>query len=137
MWSCNVGNYLIKGQSERHITKSIIVGLLGQGRGEGIFRKQKRTAVYRHVSLVLDFKLTQEIMICYLRETKLLRYRNLCILTEYTKMQILNKKCQTNMVHTFWGTWTDWVLKYLDLDHFGRYRTKTCGVKVKLRSKKY
>ena len=43
---------------------------------------------------------------------------------QYTKMRIPNKRYQTNTVRTFWGTCSASVLRYLSLDHFGRYRTK-------------
>ena len=43
---------------------------------------------------------------------------------EYTKMQILDKRYRTNTVHTFCGIQSYSALKYLSLDHFGRFSTK-------------
>ena len=92
-----------------------------------IFCKQKRAAVYGCRSLVLDFKLTRE-------NDDLLSSRHKFIfevphpVQEYTKTWILDKRYQTNTFCTFWGTWSASALRYLGLDHFGRYRTKICEI---------
>ena len=68
-----------------------------------IFRKQKRTAVYGRASLVSDFNLTLE-------NDGISKYRYTDTdkifevpfpVHEYTKMQIPNKRYQTNTVRTF------------------------------------
>ena len=101
-----------------------------------IFRKEKRTAVYKSTSLVLDFKLTRENDNLFS-----LRYKWISEVPhpvhEYTKMQILNRRHLTNPARTFWGTWSTSALRYLGLDHFGRPRTNTCRIQVKLWSKKF
>ena len=46
---------------------------------------------------------------------------------EHTKMRIPNKGYQANKVRTFLGTWRALALRYLGVDHVGRYRTKISG----------
>ena len=96
-----------------------------------IFCKQKRMAVYGRESLASDFKLTWE-------NDDLLSSRHKQIfevphpVQEYTKMRIPDKRYRTNMVCTFWGTWSASAWRYLGLDHFSRYCTEICTVRVRL-----
>lgn len=109
-----------------------------QGRSEGtsyvafkfliIIRKQKRAAVYGCAPLVLDFKLTRR------KWWPLSSRHNWTVevphpVHKYTKVRIPNKRYQINTVCTFLGTWSVWALRYLS---FVRYRTKICGMQVKL-----
>ena len=50
---------------------------------------------------------------------------------EYTKMRIPYKRYQTNTVRTFLGTWNASALRYLGLDHFGRYNTKIWEIQAR------
>ena len=90
-----------------------------------IFCRQKGTSA----PLVSDFKLTREI-------DELLSPRHKYIFEvahavhEYTKMQIYDKRYQTNTVRTFWVTWNTSALRYL-------WGTKICGIQVKLWNKKF
>ena len=68
-----------------------------------IFYKQKRMTVYRRASIVLDFKLTRENDYLLFSRDKYIFEASHSV-QEHTKVQIPNKKYQTNTVHTFWGT---------------------------------
>ena len=98
---------------------------------KNVFRKKERTAVYERAFVVLDFKLIRE-------NDDLLSSRHKHIFEvphcvhEYTKMQIPKERYLTNMARTFWGTWSASALKYLGVDHFGRYRTKIYEKEEKL-----
>ena len=96
---------------------------------KNIFRKQKRTAVCGRTSLVLDFKLPGKIMTLYFRD---INFEVPHSVHEYTKMRIPNKRCQSNMVRTFWGTCSASTLRHLGVDHFGRSSTKIYGKQEKL-----
>ena len=100
------------------------------------FRKQNRAAAYGRVSLVLDFKLNREncdlLSLIYKQIFEVLHP-----VQEHTKIWIANKRYQTNTIRTFESTWSASALRYLGLDHFGRYRTKICETQVKLWNKKY
>ena len=92
---------------------------------------------YGHASLVSDFKLTRE-------NDDLLSLRHKYIfellhpVQDYTKMLIPDKRYQTNIVCTFWDTWSTSALRYiLGLDHFGRFSTKICEIQVRLWKKKF
>ena len=65
-----------------------------------IFLKQKKLAVCGHVSLVLDFKLTQENDdLLSLRHEYMLRYHTLVI--KDNEMRISDKRYQNSTVRTF------------------------------------
>ena len=48
----------------------------------------------------------------------------------YTKMRIPEKRYRNNTVRTFSGTQSTLALRYLGLDHFGRYGTKICEIQI-------
>ena len=56
---------------------------------------------------------------------------------EHTKMRIPNKGYQANNVRTFLGTWRALALRYLGVDHVGRYRTKISGKQENLWGKRF
>ena len=101
-----------------------------------IFHKQKRMAVYGCASIVLDFKLTRENDYLLFSRGKLIFEASHSV-QEHTKVKIPNKKYQTNTVHTFWGAWSAWALRYLGLDNFGTYHTKISEIQVRLWNKKF
>ena len=91
---------------------------------------------YGHASLVSDFKLIRENDDLLSSRHKHI-FEGLHLVQEYTKMQIADKRYQTNTVHTFYGTWSTSALTYLSLNHFPRYRTKICEMQVRLWNNKF
>ena len=56
---------------------------------------------------------------------------------KYTKIQVPNKKYQTNTIYTFGGTWSASALRYFGADHFDRYHTKIYGKQEELLGNKF
>ena len=59
-------------------------------------------------------------MTCYLRDTDTF-FEVPDPMHEYTKMRIINKRYQSNAVHTFWGTSSASALRYFGVDHLWRF----------------
>ena len=101
-----------------------------------VFRRRKRTVIMNTSSYFWVLNTAGKMMTCCHPGTnKFLRYRIWFI--KATKMQMLIKRYRTYRVCVFWGTWSASVLRHLSLDHFGRLRTKICGIQMKLLSKRF